>query len=315
MKYNFQTSLDKNSLTEQSKHLILWSVSQFCRLPIPLDRIRLSDKFYFKLRPKQTICPLRVGRYYVMVDLAELQPRLIYFQYFERDLIKFIKKYLKRDQICLDVGANVGYLSAVMAQSIGKNGKVYALEPAPQVFKFVDKLAQSSGGIIEAFPLAASDKKGTIEFYVEESEHMLSTCVKDLHSAGAKKIFVEATTVDEFCLEQNIRPDFIKIDVEGAEPLVLKGMQGLLQSGLRPIILCELKPWTYDSFGMQAEEVVNLIMQHGYRVYIVGSKANLIETSLREICKSKIDVNAIFISSGPASLSLYDQKTATSSVS
>lgn len=283
-----------NSIKEKTKYLILWGVAQFCRLPISFNRLWLSDKFYFKLRPKQTLYPIKIGKYKVIVDLAEFQPRLMYFHHYERDIIKCIKEMVKPNQVCLDIGANIGFLSAVMGKAVGDKGKIYSLEPNHKLFPCLITLAESSNGVINPFQLAVSDKNGILEFYLE-ANHALSTCVESLHSATAQKILVKTISIDDFCSQQQIFPDFIKIDVEGAEPLVLKGMQKLFESGHRPIILCELKPWTYDVFNTSPEDVLNLVLQYGYKTYVLNSTADLVKISTEGICKSQSDVNVIFL--------------------
>jgi FkbM family methyltransferase len=284
-------------MPENIKHFILWAVSQLCRLPLKNNwRLSLQDKFYFKLRPNNTIVTLKVGRIKVLVDLKEFMLRLMYFQAYERIIIKFLKSYVQPGWICIDVGANVGYISAILADRVGNNGKVFSLEPNPCVFTHLQSVVKSSSGIVQSYKLAASNMPGNVAFYSNKNVTALSTFIATLKPAESQSISVEAVTIDDFCNSKSIKPNFIKIDVEGAEPFVICGMTKLLATGCRPSLLCEFKPWTYSDPKKTCSELLGIFDGLGYEILEFTSDDQLRPLNASDLSQRVSDVNALLLS-------------------
>lgn len=232
---------------------------------------------------------MRVGKLAIRIDLSDFTSRRIYFREYERDIIKHLRHVLKPGMICLDIGANIGYLSAVMADCVGASGRVFAFEPSPDTFERLRINAGLSRGIVEPLQLALSDSSIPIPFYASKEQHALSTSVVSLKPDQCEAISVQSTTVDEVCLRYNVRPALIKIDVEGAEPGVIKGMQETLAK-YHPIILCEFKTWIYQS---QARDVFWSILNYQYQAHAFTS-SGLAPLDIEAACQSNDDVNVIF---------------------
>jgi FkbM family methyltransferase len=130
--------------------------------------------------------------------------------------------------VAFDVGANVGIMSLALARRIGKQGKVFAFEPLPANRTLIDKLvlANSLTEQIYVHEVALADKDGEQNLVLNESPSMskLETLFAKDKRGTNEAIRVRTTTIDSFVLEQgNPAPDLIKMDVEGAECLVLRG--------------------------------------------------------------------------------------------
>ena len=145
----------------------------------------------------------------------------------------FFRRAVRPSDTVFDIGANVGYTMLLFASLAGPKGKVIALEPGRRAFA---ALARNAGQTANATPLqvAASDRDGEAVFHETE--------LSDLSSlepvAGALTFTVPTARADAIAGAHGV-PDFVKIDVEGHEPGVLRGMAGMLGSARPPLVLFE----------------------------------------------------------------------------
>jgi FkbM family methyltransferase len=172
----------------------------------------------------------------------------------------------------LDIGAHIGIFSLGAGQRVGPRGKVYAFEPAPESAAILARHIAFNGwqDRIEVVPTAASDTDGTVAFYtngISMSNSLGQANVEVLSperpAAGAVRLEVESLTLDRFCRDRRIRPDLIKIDVEGAELRVLRGAREILKT-LQPSVLCEVHPDEMKNCGTSVPELNEFLSQVGY---------------------------------------------------
>lgn len=131
-------------------------------------------------------------------------------------------------RIAYDIGAHVGYMTLVLAESVKKGGNVFAFEPVPDNHSLIEKLILLNGlnGKVCLFPLAFGDTEGSQRMVIRESSLMnqLESAATDKIVKDYPKIFTAVSTLDSFVLRKsNPAPDLIKIDVEGAEGMVIAG--------------------------------------------------------------------------------------------
>jgi FkbM family methyltransferase len=163
----------------------------------------------------------------------------------------FFKRIIRPGDVVYDVGANVGYTMILFASITGRNGKVFAFEPGRRAFMSLTRNGESLANV-QVLNLALSDNQGSAVFY----EPVMTDISSLIPIEGATKYSVPTATMDRF-VEQNVQPDFVKIDVEGHEIMVFKGMVGLLGSERPPIILFE----SYDKSRLSVciEEIRNSV--------------------------------------------------------
>ena len=165
-----------------------------------------------------------------------------------------IRKYFVLTKgVFLDIGANVGKYSIMLGNQLEKKGKVYAFEPEPSNLKSLNRnLNLNKLKNVHIIPLACFDKKGKINFYLNNK----NTGGHSLIKKSDKKISINANTLDSIVKVENIKNiKLIKIDVEGAELNVLKGAKEVLKK-YKPKIIFEtyfpnkvlpyLKNFNYD---------------------------------------------------------------------
>jgi FkbM family methyltransferase len=163
-----------------------------------------------------------------------------------------------------DVGANIGYISLMLARLVGESGQVFAFEALPDnVGRLRTNLDLNSvGRRVTVIPGAVVDQAGTVSFLVGPSSGMgkASGSAGRQDVAYSREIDVDGLSLDGFVYEQgNPLPQLIKIDIEGGEVLALPGMRRVLDES-HPQILMELH-------GPEAAHTAWAVLQTaGYRI-------------------------------------------------
>lgn len=170
-----------------------------------------------------------------------------YFGTYDPKPVRIIKTFLRKGDVFIDVGANIGYITAVAAGCVGKEGAVHSFEPVPECFQKVRKLAEMNKDYkIVVNPYAIGDRDGKIKIYVSDDDIASSTVIS--RKEGFKEI-IEAPIrrLDDYIIANKIDDlKMIKIDVESFELPVLKGLEKYFlkcrNDGSCPLILCEIHP-------------------------------------------------------------------------
>jgi len=153
----------------------------------------------------------------------------------ERPLL-FLQQLVKNKKVVIDVGANIGTISNIISNDMSPGGVIHAFEPTPSTFLILQDTARLVKGnvIIQPYNYAIAGENGVVYFETTES-----STTNHIISDQNRGIAVTAVCLDWFCLTNGIRPEVIKIDVEGAEYLVLLGSQSILKK-YKPEVLVEL---------------------------------------------------------------------------
>lgn len=194
---------------------------------------------------------------------------------FEPDETYLLSKLLSPGSVFVDVGANMGLYSILAAALVKDSGRVVAVEPSSRERALLEHNIGLNG-----FENLVVDSRALIDV---ESGHRQLHVTDLLHSGqntfGAvvydKTVVVseeeiEVTTLDNLLASHQVeRVDVVKIDVEGAEFLVLLGASRTL-SEMKPVLLMELQETSLAAQGSSSAAVVGLLEQHGYEVYAYG---------------------------------------------
>jgi FkbM family methyltransferase len=155
--------------------------------------------------------------------------------------------------IVFDVGANVGAYTVLFAGWTGAAGRVFAFEPAPAALVGLRQhvALNDLGDRVEIVPAAVAETVGTARFQVDGASGANALAPT---GESAATIDVDTISLDAFCDRQQLRPDVVKIDVEGAELDVLKGARRLLSSAETQVFL-ELHPSRWASRGVTPDAI------------------------------------------------------------
>ncbi|MBD3881293.1 FkbM family methyltransferase [Phormidium tenue FACHB-886] len=187
---------------------------------------------------------------------AQILPHFCLNGFWEPSLTLLMLRTVQPGWYCLDIGANQGYHTVVMACAAGAAGRVVAVEPNPRLVALMQKtvLANGFNAWTNIVPKAVSDRAGeTVQLSVLPDCPGGASIMWNL-SPAAESIAAETTTVDQLTADWQ-RVDFIKIDVEGAEEQVWRGMQKTIQLNPQLIIVMEFAAERYANPKAFLEEV------------------------------------------------------------
>ena len=171
--------------------------------------------------------------------------------------------------VFVDIGANIGYDTLLGSWRVGEAGRVVAIEAMPATFSLLQRnLALNDGASnVRAVQVAVSDKPGTLDLYHVEERNIGS--ISTLANRGTRRVATAtaARLIDILRADEFARVRLIKIDVEGGEPAVLRGILDNLDSfPTTTDILVEISPQD-DSAGWR--EIFDRLTAAGYRAYEV----------------------------------------------
>ncbi len=190
---------------------------------------------------------------------------------YESELARIVKDSLEPDRDAIDVGANVGFFSVLIAKHLHRGKRTLAIEPTPLALeKLRANVALNAVDNILIFEGVASDRCGQQTLKMIDGLEEYSSLGEMLHPSirgrTFKEIEVRAETIDSLVDRFAIAPGLMKIDVEGAEASVLRGCKRTLNK-YGPTIICEV--WGEDidpDFQRRRKEVLEILQGSGYRV-------------------------------------------------
>jgi FkbM family methyltransferase len=175
------------------------------------------------LVPKTLVAPILTGKTRGSRWIVGSSRYACWLGFYEQDKQRLISESVKPDSVFYDVGANVGFYSLLAARLV-EGGKVFAFEPAPRNLAYLrEHLRLNNVANTEVIAAAIADREGESAFTLESTGFMG-------HLSNEGDISVSTTSLD-FLLEQGriLPPQYIKMDIEGAELTALQGAQKCIQ--------------------------------------------------------------------------------------
>ncbi len=188
----------------------------------------------------------------------------------DSDIIEKVVNILNEIEspVMLDVGACTG--SYAMLDKL-VNVQVYSFEPVERTFIVLRKNIATNNSKTKCFNLAVSDYCGIGTLKTVPYDGVVALSLVDGIPSHSRKDTVnseiEVITIDQFCKDNNIIPDFIKIDVEGGELMTLHGAKETIKND-NPIILCEYSQENANQFGYSIGDINDFL--EGYDIEKIG---------------------------------------------
>jgi FkbM family methyltransferase len=225
-------------------------------------------------RGRQLVAPFDGGLIHVDTS-SSLEYHILFRGSHEPEIVNLIRQVVRPGDICFDVGANVGFHTLLLARQVGPSGRVIALEPHPDVGRrLLENVALNRLDQVTVVPAALSDRDGAADFFSfgEAAFHQgISSLLPD--DEATRKIQVRTISGQTLLRAFPVaRCDFLKIDVEGVESVVLAQLSGLIER-YRPAIICEYRRQHWAKFGHTLEEVRERLHKLGYRLYVIRKNA------------------------------------------
>ncbi len=199
----------------------------------------------------------------------------ISFGVYENFEISLFKKELHRGMTVVDIGANIGYYTVMAAHFVGVNGKVIAFEPDEQSGKVLEKniIINKFNNVLYENK-ALSDKNGIVKLYISE-ENRGDNRIYDTKD-GRKYVEVETITLDKY-LPKETKIDLIKMDVQGAESLILSGMEQTITKSKILTIFTEFWPKAITETGKSPEEFLQKLINLGFSLHVINDTKKCLE--------------------------------------
>ena len=237
--------------------------------------MRLFDLLYSRLRPSGTVLArVRGQRMYVRPESSHLAASLITTGDWEKRETEVFMAAIEPGMTVLDLGANIGYYTLIAAQLVGPSGRVIAFEPDPANYDLLVKNVAVNGHTnVTAIRAAVADEAKRAPLYLDHG-HWGESLAEQNISGSVGWVEVDVVTLDGVVRDKRWTTPvgLMKIDVQGAEGLVLRGGRGLFERDL-PRILMELEP---DRLRTMATEPLDLLRDFealGYRIQPIDERA------------------------------------------
>jgi FkbM family methyltransferase len=234
------------------------------------------------------------------VDLSSSVGRSIWFRgSYEPGVEAHIMRILQQGDAFIDVGANVGYFSLIAANLVGTEGEVHSFEPSRTVCELLKaSIAKNSVQNVYAMPIALWSESRTLDLATQHNSGFTHVSPEGTHDNLAHLENVTAITLDQYVKSHVRRPiKLVKIDVEGAEIHVLRGMAEMLRSH-KPCLIIEAVDWLLSRFGHRLEDMFGLLEGHGYAAYdLEGHATRSAEEARRRLHSARV-VNLLFTKGG-----------------
>lgn len=253
-----------------------WITRNFHGLPGRWRLVRWLDNHETDLAalPPQTV---RFGSDYRMrVNPVDENGRRVFVHGFEASerLTRHFVRLLRANDCVLDIGANVGYYTMVAAKLVGPGGCVHAFEASPKTFRWLNANARlNPAADIHVHDKAVTDECGEVTFHTAKEACTGYSSIRDLGDGTGSVARVPSVSIDSI-LDELPPVRLVKIDVEGAELLVLRGMTGLIKRD-QPFIIFEIDDEFCHDLGYSAQALCDFLAQRGYDLHRIIARGDL----------------------------------------
>ncbi len=191
---------------------------------------------------------------------------------FEPNTLYFIHDQLRPGQIVVDVGANIGYFSLLLASIVGSVGRVIAFEPGEFAFGLLQRNCDlNKFDWLEAYSIGLAEQSGVVTFNsgppgMEVYNSISKTHYQQTELPGSfQQVNIQVVAGDAWLQDHAVdHVDFMKIDVEGGEYAVLRGLKSMLQEHRITKLLIEVTEEMSYAFGYDPSDIITLLQSYGY---------------------------------------------------
>jgi FkbM family methyltransferase len=223
---------------------------------------------------------------------------------YESAVTEVVGSHLRPGGTFVDVGANIGWFTLFAARRVGGRGHVLAVEPNPANCELIRRSAANNGfNQVRLIPAAASNRAGAVALETDASNGRIIP-VDAATTVVPCSYVVPARTIDDMVDEAGLdNVDVIKIDVEGAEPLVVQGAAKTI-ARWRPVLVCELFPLALQTTGASsAPSFLAQLRDLGYRLSVIGGPPDESDSDILRRLENNPDVDHVDLLAEPVARS------------
>jgi len=243
----------------------------------------LANKAYGKFKPQSSDYRWyrdRYGMEFLLHPHFLMDYEIIVFGTYDIKINSYIEKYIKQGMVCLDVGANIGVMSVHLAKKVGPTGLVHCIEPVPHLFHRLQVHVERNKLQTTArlHQIALSDKTGTLPIMIADEylpNQGMSSITNKHHSQLINDLTIESMTLDAFSDKEILdRLDFVKLDIQGAEPFFLQGGMITLNK-FKPTLMIEISPDDLSECGITPKDLLIQIESIGYKIFEITKSGQI----------------------------------------
>lgn len=213
----------------------------------------------------------KAHRYLMRLDRSDWSQRLTYFlgRYYEFGVLEALNAILRPGDTFVDIGANIGMISLHARSRVGADGQIVCFEPIPECANAIKEnfaLNKFSNGTV--YNIALSDSSGELQLKIT-SNHTGTATLADVESSEVVRSIGVKVEIADTLIDFPVH--VIKIDVEGFELRVLRGLKRTLEKH-KPFIITELIEPQLRKAGSSIEEVSNFLRNAGYQPFGIASR-------------------------------------------
>jgi FkbM family methyltransferase len=245
------------------------------RSPVPYGRWRLIKQFLPGLRETgkdlgERVVRTRYGFRY-KADLGDWLGQYVYLTgVYEPPTARVIAELLQPGDTFIDVGANSGFFTLLASHRVGPTGQVFSFEPVPSMRKrLLENISLNAMSNISVHDVAVSNTEGVLPLFEGPEGHKGISSLRHIDNS-ATTIEVKTVPLDAFS-DTFSAVSLVKIDVEGAEQLVLEGMSNILKED-HPNVVIEITDDYLQAFGHNAIRLASHLTEMGYRMYAIRAE-------------------------------------------
>lgn len=215
-----------------------------------LEKVKVFGKYIFNYLPDDKYVGQRVA-----------------LEKYEPYLTKLMLSKIKTGDVVLDIGANIGYYTVLMADKVGKKGKVIAIEPDPTNFEILQKNIKENKLTNVVAVQAALGKENKKMKIFESTENYGDHRMWGKTGRETKEVFCRR--LDDLLKElEYTKIDFIKMDVQGFESWVVEGGKEMIENS-KPIIFLEYWPWGIKKAGAEVKQMMEFLRKIYKKIFWV----------------------------------------------
>lgn len=257
---------------------------------------------YFYLTPELALTRQANGLLlYVDPQDETMSAHLIGYGYWEPNVYAVIAGLVSRNDVVIEVGANVGYYTVAMGVMVGAEGHIHSFEANSRLAGMVERSAYINGlgERVTVHDKAVMDAPGSIRFERSRKRSGWGHVAQGTGTVfdDSEIVEVEAATLDSLGLE---RVDFMRLDAEGSEALILRGAAGLIEANPDIIVCMEWDP-AQMSGRSDVTGFTTWLGELGFRLWRIGADARLSEIAMGQA--ATLETCDVVISRRPLSTS------------
>ncbi len=261
--------LDQRSLVERSDGLLGLSGVMISRLDLLINRatIPLGSEILMRIPEGLLLVPAEDSA--LVTAVWESQGRL------EPGTLKVILAVLRSGDDVIDVGANIGLVTLPVARTIGPRGRVIAVEPSARIADLLERtlFLNFGPGRIVLHRVAAGEGPGTASLNIGSTAGHSS--ILPLPGSGRNEQ-VEVAALDDL-IEPGRRIRLVKIDAEGYEPAVWRGMRRILADNPEIVVVVEFGPEHLRRAEITPDAWLDLFLSPGFSAYEVDEQSGILK--------------------------------------